>query len=97
MYEHIDTAENIEITMAIYNFIQYGDNYSGTSGNLWQFKRDESPVTDAGNPDNVATNNSPSFKYKSNILGKPASVRNNGVLKNSKIAVLLKYLSKFWR
>ena len=25
----------------MYNLIEYSDNYSGTSGSLWQFKRDE--------------------------------------------------------
>ena len=48
--------------MHTYNLIEYSDNYSDT---LWQFKRDESPVTNAGNPDNVSTANSTSFKYKS--------------------------------
>ena len=27
--------------MPMYNLIEYSDNYSDTSGNLWQFKRDE--------------------------------------------------------
>ena len=25
----------------MYNLIEYSDNYSDTSGSLWQFKRDE--------------------------------------------------------
>ena len=58
--EHIDTAENCDIIMHMYNLIEYSGNYSDTSGSLWQFKRVESLVTD---PDNVATNNSSSFKY----------------------------------
>ena len=33
--EHIDTAENFDIVMNIYNLI---DNYSDISGTLWQFK-----------------------------------------------------------
>ena len=40
--EQIDTAENLDIIMAMYDLIEYGDNYSETSGSLWQFKRDES-------------------------------------------------------
>ena len=39
--EHIDTAENLDIIMPMYNSIEYTDNYSDTSGSLWQFKRDE--------------------------------------------------------
>ena len=27
--------------MLMYNLIEYNDNYSDTSGSLWQFKRDE--------------------------------------------------------
>ena len=46
----------------MHNLIECSDNYSDTSGSLWQFKRDESPVTAAGNPDNVPTANSLSFK-----------------------------------
>ena len=38
-------------------------------------KRDESPVTDAGNPDDISTADSQSFDYKSSILGKPAANR----------------------
>ena len=63
---------------------------------MWQFKRDESPVTNAGNLDNVSTNNSISFKYKSRFLKTLEDV-DNGVFKNIKIAVLLKYLSNFGR
>ena len=47
-----------------------------------KFKRDESPIDNAGKTDDVKTNNSSSFKYKSSILGKPAvDDNNNGVLK----------------
>ena len=56
--EHIDTAESLDITMPMYNLIEYSDNYSDTSGSLWQFKRGESPLTDDGNPDNVSINTS---------------------------------------
>ena len=52
--EHIDTAENLDIVMPMYNLIEYSDNYSDTSGSLYQFKRDESPANSAGNPINVA-------------------------------------------
>ena len=51
--EHIYTAENFDITMRMYNLIEYSDNYSDTSGSFWQFKRDKSPRDDNGNPNNV--------------------------------------------
>ena len=41
----------------MYNFLEYSDNYADSSGSLWQFKRDEQNVTNAENPDNVATAN----------------------------------------
>ena len=52
--ESVDTADNLDIVMPMYNLIEYSDNYSDTSESLWQFKRDESPVTNSGTPDNVS-------------------------------------------
>ena len=37
----IDEAEHINIAMPTNNLIESTDNYSDTSGSLWQFKRDE--------------------------------------------------------
>ena len=92
----VDDAESLDILMPMYNLIEYIDNYSDTSGTLWQFKRYELPVTAAWNPDNVSVNNSPSFKYKSSFF-KPLEATNNGVFRDVKIAVPLKYLSNFGR
>ena len=68
----IDEAEHINITVPMYKLIEYGDNYSDTSGSLWQFKRDEV----IGNI-NLANNNSSSFKYKSNLIGNTVADRAN--------------------
>ena len=67
--------------MFIYNLTEYRDSYSDTSRSLWQFKRYKWLVTDAGNPDNVITNNLPSLKYKLIMLEKASAVGNNSVLK----------------
>ena len=40
----VDETDFINITMPVYNLIEYSDNYSDTSGSLWQFKRYE--ITD---------------------------------------------------
>ena len=49
--------------------MKYSDNYSDTSANLQQqFKREESPITDTGNPGDLTRDNSSSFKYKSSLL-----------------------------
>ena len=37
----VEDGEHTNITMHMYNLIEYSDNYSDTSGSLWQFKRDE--------------------------------------------------------
>ena len=76
--------------------IEYSDNYSDTSGSLWQFKRDEKNMSN-WNPANASTANSTSFKYKSSLIGESIAVDGNRVLKDVKIAVPLKYLSNFWK
>ena len=90
--EHVDGANDLHIIMPMYNLIEYSD----TSGSLWQFKRDELPVTEAGNPNNVSTANSTSFKYKPSFTGS-TGVDDNRVFKNVKMAVPLKHLSNFWK
>ena len=52
--ELVETAENLDIIMPMYNLIEYSDNYADSSVNLYQFKRDESPMNDNNNPLNVA-------------------------------------------
>ena len=91
----IDEANHINVAMPMYNLIEYGDNCLGTSGSLWQFKRDEVP----NNNDDLAILNSRSFKYKAALVGKtPDAVNNtNSSVKNTKIVVPLKYLSNIWR
>ena len=75
--------------MPMYNLIEYRDNYSDTSGSLWQFKRDE-----IGGDNDLTVdaqhipNNWSSFKNNSSFI-----TDRNG----AKIVVPLKYLSNFWR
>ena len=59
--EHVDTAENLDITMPMYNLIEYSDNYQDSSATLYQYKRDE-PSDDIA--DNLGQDNSTSFNYK---------------------------------
>ena len=37
----IDNAQDIDIVMPMYKFIEYSDNYSKTSGGLWQYYKDD--------------------------------------------------------
>ena len=38
--EHVETAENFDILMPMYNLIEYSDNYADSSESLYKFKRD---------------------------------------------------------
>ena len=88
----VDEADIINITMPMYNLIEYSDNYSDTSGSLWNFKRDEIE----GDAD-LTINNASSFKYKANLIGDTVADGANRKKENVKIAVPLNYLSNFWR
>ena len=81
----VDSCQDIDIVMLMYNLIQYSDNYAKTSGSLWQYYRDEPN-------DNLA--DSESFKSKIKIPGKTTNDCNE---KDVEIMVPLKYLSNFWR
>ena len=35
--KQIDNAKDIYVVVSMYNFIEYSDNYSKTSGSLWQY------------------------------------------------------------
>ena len=96
--ENVETAENLDIIMPMYNLIEYSNNYADSPGSLYQFKRDESPINDAENPSNVALYNSTSIKYKASLLGKAAHTNGNDrSLKDTKIVVPLNYLyNSFW-
>ena len=72
----------------MYNLIENSDNYSDTSGSLWDFKRDEI----VNNADVTNDDNAPSFKYKASLI---SNTGNKGTNNGVKIAVPLKYLSNF--
>ena len=69
--------------MPVCNLIEYSDNYSDTSGSLWDFKRNEIVNNaDVTNDDNV-----PSFKYKASLIG---NTGNNGTKNWSKNSCTIK-------
>ena len=92
--EDVDTAENLDITMPMYNLIEYLDNYQDSSATLYQYKRDEPPEANAIN--DLTTDTSSSFKYKVELLGNPVLDGNNAK-RSVKVVVPLKYLSNFFR
>ena len=95
----IDNAEDIDFVMPKYNLLKYGDNYSMTSGSLWNYYRDE--TNGDANKNNAARNKinnkktvtSKSFEYKTKLIGRTP---NSNIL-IEEVVVSLKYLSKFWR
>ena len=92
--EHVDTAENLDITMPMYNLIEYSDNYQDSSATLYQYKQDEPPEANAIN--DLTTDTSSSFKYKVSLLGNPVDANNIAKI-NVKVVIPLKYLSNFCR
>ena len=93
--EHVDTAENLDIVMPMYNLIEYSDNYQDSSAILYQYKRDEPPEDDT--VANLTADNSDSFKYKIKLLGEVAGNAAGVRRLNIKVVVPLKYLSNFFR
>ena len=96
--EHVDTAENLDIVMPMYNLIEYSDNYQDSSATLYQYKRDEPPEDDAAA--DLTVDNSNSLKYKIKLLDNVTEVAVDaaGVRRlNVKVVVPLKYLSNFFR
>ena len=78
----------------MYNLIEYSDNYSDTSGSLWQFKKDEVPANNA----DLTIVNCEFFEYKVALVGKTKKFADqNSSVKDTKIVVPLKYLSNLWR
>ena len=81
--------------MPMYNLIEYSDNYSKTSGSLWQYCKDIPAVNNNGNIVNFnGANATDSFNFKAKITGQ---TDDDGEIDNVEIIVPLKYLSNFWR
>ena len=102
----IDNAENLDVTMPMYNLLEYSKNYQKTTGSLWNYYRDQ--------PSNPLSTNSESFNCKTSITGNNHNVDEkitdddgnevdnpnyaNKVGKNeAEIVIPLKHLSNFWR
>ena len=91
----VDNAKQIDIVMPMHNLIEYSNNYSKTSGCLWQNYKDIPAVDDGcGIVGFNGTNATYSFNFKTKITGQ---TDNNGEINNVEIMVPLKYLGNFWR
>ena len=87
--------------MPMYNLLEYSDNYSVTSGRLWNYYRDE--VNDDSNEDNAAdikisnkkTLTGKYFEYKAKSIG--SMPNNNNNILDAEVVVPLKHFSNVWR
>ena len=58
--------------MPMYNLIEYSDNYSKTSGSLWQYRKDIPAVNNHNVIVNFTNNNlTDSFNFKVKMTGQP--------------------------
>ena len=85
----IDNAKDIDVVMPMYNLIEYSDNYSKTSGSLWQHCRD---IPSVDNNDNIVNfngaNGTDSFNFKAKIT---VQTDDDGEIDNVEITIPLKY------
>ena len=106
-YEHIETAYHLDLTMNLFNLINYSGNYADTAASLYHYKRPDQTRTAAGAIDNIS-DNSISFKYQWESIKKqvtsvnvdqnvdPSVANAHRAWKNVKIPVPLKQISKFF-
>ena len=86
--------------MPMFNLLEYSENYSVTSGSMWNFYRDEvnHDVTESDNTNtrikSDKTITSKSFEYKAKIIGRTPDY--NDTL-HTKVVFSLRSLSNFWR
>ena len=109
--EQLDTADNLDLTMELYNMFEWSENYADTAGSLYQYKRPKQNKVNNVLAD-LTVNDSSSFKYQSGLVQKQLKTRNSEtadanidpnfnaacrVWENIKIVVPLKYVSNFFR
>ena len=95
----VDNAEDLDIVMPMYNLLEYSQNYSMTSGSLWNYYKHEIDDVD----DNASDGKS--FRYKTKIVGntqeRPGNEedenRSSVPTLNVEVTIPVKYISNFWR
>ena len=84
----IDNAKDITIVVPMYNLKEYSNNYSTTSGSLWQYCTDIPAVNNNGDIVGFnGTNATDSFNFKAKITGQADA---DGEINNFEIMVALK-------
>ena len=79
--------------MPMYNLIEYSENYSKTSGSLWQYCKEIPPVNNDGDiTDFDGANATDSFNFETKITGQTAANNNNGnIAGRVYIEIMLKF------
>ena len=98
--EQIDNAQCIDIVMPMYNLIEYSENYSKTSGSIWQYCKEIPAVDNNGAITHFnGANTNHSFNFKTKITGQTGDGNNSTIAVRVDIAIMvpLKYLSNFLR
>ena len=96
--ELVESAEDLDIVMPMYNLLEYCKNYEKTSESLFNYCRDEPKEHTIGagnNAINISIRNSKSFDYKIEITGKLDAGEDEK--DDVTIAIPLKYFGNFWR
>ena len=85
----VDNAKDLDIVMPMYNLIEYSDNYSKTSGSLWQYCKDIPAVDNSNAIANFIDNNlTGSFNFEVKMTAQTG----DGGTKNGEIMMPLSYL-----
>ena len=66
--EQIDTADNLDLTMNLYNILEYSGNYADTARSLYQYKRPEQNKGNGNDLENLTAADLSSFKYQSGLI-----------------------------
>ena len=74
----IDNVKDLDIVMSLYNLLEYGKNYSKTSGSLWNCYKDE-PNSGTERKINYPIKDSKSFDFRTSITGK---LKNNYITRD---------------
>ena len=68
--EQVDTVDKLDLTMNLYNMLEYSDNYANTTTSLYQYKRPEPSRNNDGDLVDLSGVTSSSFKYQSGLVQK---------------------------
>ena len=74
--EQVDTVDKVDLTMNLYNMLEYSDNYANTAASLYQYKRPEPSRNNDGNLVDLSDVTSSSFKYQSRLVQKQLTTDN---------------------